>query len=46
MKLSLPHISIRSSLLALAAVLILPAPTSYADTFTLSGNLTGANKSS
>jgi hypothetical protein len=39
MKLSLPHISIRSSLLALAAVLILPAPTSYADIITLSGAL-------
>src|SRR5262249_15461564 len=44
MKLSLPDISIRSCLLALAAVLIWPAPTSYADTFTLSADLSGANE--
>jgi hypothetical protein len=42
MKLSLPTISIRSCLLPLAAVLILPVSASYADIFTLSGNLTGA----
>src|SRR5262249_7811936 len=42
MKLSLPNNSIRSCLLALAAVLILPVPASYADIFTLSGTLTGA----
>ena len=34
--------SVRSCLMALAAVLILPVPASYADTFTLSANLTGA----
>jgi hypothetical protein len=34
--------SVRSCLMALAAVLILPAPASYADTFTLSGTLSGA----
>jgi hypothetical protein len=33
---------IRPCLMALAAVLILPVPASYADTFTLFGNLTGA----
>jgi hypothetical protein len=42
MKLSLANNSIRSCLLALAAVLILPVPPSYADIVTLSGNLTGA----
>jgi hypothetical protein len=42
MKLSLPNISIRPCLLALASVLILPMPASYADTFTLTANLTGA----
>jgi hypothetical protein len=42
MKLSLPNNSIRSCLLALAAVLMVPVPASYADIFTLSGNLTGA----
>jgi CHRD domain len=42
MKLSLPRISIGSCLLPLAVALILPVPASYADTFTLSGNLTGA----
>ena len=42
MKLSLPTISIRSCLLPLAAVLILPVSASYADIFTLSGNLTEA----
>jgi CHRD domain len=40
MKLSLPSISIRSCLLALASVLILPMPASYADTV-LTANLTG-----
>jgi hypothetical protein len=42
MKLSVPNNSIRSCLLALAAVLILPVPASYADIFTLSGTLSGA----
>ena len=42
MKLSLRNNSIRSCLLALAAVLILPVPASYADIFTLSGTLSGA----
>ena len=41
MKLSFPAISMRSCLLALASVLILPMPASYADTFTLSADLTG-----
>ena len=41
MKLSLPDISIRPCLLALASVLILPMPASYADTV-LTANLTGA----
>ena len=41
MKLSLPNNSIRSCLLALAAVLILPVPASYADIITLSGTLSG-----
>jgi CHRD domain len=40
MKLSLPKISIRPCLLALASVLILPMPASYADTV-LTANLTG-----
>jgi hypothetical protein len=42
MKLSLPDISIRSCLLALASVLILPVSASHADIITLSANLTGA----
>jgi len=41
MKLSLRNNSIRSCLLALAAVLILPVPVSYADIITLSGTLSG-----
>ena len=41
MKLSLPDISIRPCLLALASALILPMPASYADTV-LTANLTGA----
>ena len=41
MKLSLPDISIRPCLLALASVLILPMPASYAGTV-LTTNLTGA----
>src|SRR5438445_5521995 len=45
MRLSPSVISIRFRLLALAAVLILPAPASHADTFTLSSNLTGALES-
>ena len=45
MKLSLPNISIRSCLLALAAVLILPVPATYAATFTLSGVLSGGLES-
>src|SRR6266481_5575067 len=45
MKRSLPSISIRPCLLALAAVLILPAPPSYADIFTLSGVLSGGLES-
>ena len=40
MKLSLP--AIRSGLLSIAAALILPTSASYADTFTLSADLTGA----
>jgi hypothetical protein len=40
MKLSLP--AIRSGLLPIAAALILPVSASYADTITLSANLTGA----
>ncbi len=40
MKLSLP--AIRSGLLPIAAALILPVSASYADTFTLSADLTGA----
>ena len=34
--------SVRSCLMALATVLILPVPASYADTITLSATLTGA----
>jgi len=41
MKLSLPDISIRPCLLALASALILPMPASYADTV-LTANLTGS----
>jgi CHRD domain len=41
MKLSMSNISIRPCLLALASVLILPTPASYADTV-LTANLTGA----
>jgi CHRD domain len=41
MKLSMSNISIRPCLLALASVLILPMPASYADTV-LTANLTGA----
>jgi CHRD domain len=44
MKLSLPYISIRSCLLALAAALILPVPASYADPMTFTANLSGANE--
>jgi len=42
MKLLLPDISIRSCLLALASVLILPVSASHADIITLTANLTGA----
>jgi CHRD domain len=42
MKLSLANNSVRSCLMALAAVLILPVPASYADIVTLSATLTGA----
>jgi CHRD domain len=42
MKLSLANNSIRSCLLALASVLTLPVPASYADIFELSAVLTGA----
>jgi hypothetical protein len=43
MKLSLPDISIRPCLLALASVLILPVSASHADIIiTLTANLTGA----
>jgi|GraSoiStandDraft_15_1057317.scaffolds.fasta_scaffold267293_1 CHRD domain len=42
MKLSLRNNSIRSCLLALASVLILPVSASHADIITLSANLTGA----
>jgi CHRD domain len=45
MKLSLPDISIRHCLLALASVLILPMPAGYADTVTLSAVLSGALES-
>jgi CHRD domain len=44
MKLSLPNNSIRSCLLALASVLILPVSASHADIITLSANLIGANE--
>jgi len=44
MKLSLPDISIRSCLLALAAALILPAPAAHADPITFIANLSGANE--
>jgi hypothetical protein len=44
MKLSLPDISIRSCLLALASVLILPVSASHADIITLSANLIEANE--
>jgi len=44
MKLSLPDISIRPCLLALASALILPVSASHADIITLSANLTGANE--
>ena len=44
MKLSLPNISIRSCLLALAAVLILPAPGAHAAPLTLFADLSGANE--
>jgi hypothetical protein len=44
MKLSLSNNSIRSCLLALASVLILPVPASYADTIILTANLIGANE--
>jgi hypothetical protein len=43
MKLSLPYISIRSCLLALAAALILPIA-AYADPMTFIANLSGANE--
>src|SRR5215831_20789876 len=42
MKLSLPNNSVRSCLLALASVLILPVSASHADLITLSADLTGA----
>jgi CHRD domain len=45
MKLSLPDISIRPCLLALASVLILPAPAAHADVINLFANLNGANDS-
>jgi CHRD domain-containing protein len=44
MKLSLPDISIRSCLLAMASVLILPAPAAHADVINLFANLSGANE--
>jgi hypothetical protein len=44
MKLSSPVISFRSCLLALVAGLMLPVPVSHADTFTLTGNLTGESE--
>jgi hypothetical protein len=44
MKLSLPDISIRSCLLALASVLILPAPAAHADVIDLFANLSFANE--
>jgi CHRD domain len=45
MKLSLPNNSTRSCLLALASVLILPAPAAHADVINLFANLNGANDS-
>jgi hypothetical protein len=45
MTLSLPDISIRPCLLALASVLILPAPAAHADVINLFANLNGANDS-
>jgi CHRD domain len=44
MKLSLPNNSIRSCLLALASVLILPAPAAHADVIDLFANLSFANE--
>ena len=44
MKLSLPDISIRPCLLALASVLILPAPAAHAAPMTFFANLSGANE--
>ena len=44
MKLSLPNNSIRCCLLALASVLILPAPAAHADVIDLFANLSGANE--
>jgi CHRD domain-containing protein len=44
MKLSLPNNSTRSCLLALASVLILPAPAAHADVINLFANLSGANE--
>jgi len=44
-KLLLVNNSIRSCVLALALAVILPLPASYADTFILSGNLTGTLES-
>jgi CHRD domain len=44
MKLSLPNNSIRPCLLALASVLILPAPAAHADVIDLFANLSGANE--
>jgi hypothetical protein len=43
MKLSLPNNSIRPCLLALASVLILPAPAAHATPMTFFANLSGAN---
>jgi CHRD domain len=44
MKLSLPRISIRSCLLALAAGVILPAPATHANPMTFTANLSGGNE--
>ena len=44
MKLSLPNNSIQSCLLALASVLILPAPAAHADVIDLFANLSFANE--
>src|SRR5262245_66069627 len=44
MKLSLPNNSIRPCLLALASVLILPAPAAHADVIDLFANLSFANE--